>query len=347
MITFIELNGLTYAIKDEGHGPPLLMLHGFTGSSESWGTALPALAEQFRVLALDLPGHGQTGAPSDPARYAMEAVTADIAALLPAMDVSCVHLLGYSMGGRLALNFARHYPRLIASLTLESASPGLATAAERDDRTAADNTLADWIEAQPLSAFIARWEALPLFDSQRRLPADRREWQRHQRLANSPQGLANSLRGMGTGRQPSLWAELAQVAAPTLLLAGELDPKFRAISEQMAAAIPDAQLTIVAEAGHTIHLEQPQAFTTRVLPFLAGCEHQTIEQLPDTEEDHEGQRSQRHLLEPGVERGQVGSPLNGQAVADQQGDCQQEQILPRAAAGYKDIDHSQHHGQEQ
>jgi 2-succinyl-6-hydroxy-2,4-cyclohexadiene-1-carboxylate synthase len=347
MNSFITLNGLTYAIRDEGHGPPLLLLHGFTGSSESWGAVLPALAERFRVLALELPGHGQTGAPSDPARYAMDAVAADIAALLPALAVSRVHLLGYSMGGRLALYFARHYLQLVASLTLESASPGLATAAERFERTAADNALAGWIEAHSLSEFVARWAALPLFDSQRRLPADVRERQRKQRLGNSPQGLANSLRGMGTGRQPSLWSQLAQVGTPTLLLAGELDLKFRAINEQMAAVMPDAQLTIVAEAGHTIHLEQPEAFTARVLRFLTGCEHEVAEQLPGAEEDHEDERGQRHLLEPGIERGQVGRPLNDQAVADQQGGRQQKEVLPDAAAGYEDIDHSQRHGQEQ
>jgi 2-succinyl-6-hydroxy-2,4-cyclohexadiene-1-carboxylate synthase len=346
MNSFIALNGLTYAIRDEGHGPPLLLLHGFTGSSESWGAVLPALAERFRVLALDLPGHGQTDAPPDPARYAMEAVAADIAALLPALDVSRVHLLGYSMGGRLALYFARHYPGLITSLTLESASPGLATAAERSDRTAADNALAGWIEAHSLSEFVARWEALPLFDSQRRLPADVREQQRKLRLGNSPQGLANSLRGMGTGRQPSLWAELAQVAAPTLLLAGELDPKFRAINEQMAAVMPNVQLTIVAGAGHTVHLEQPGDFTARVLRSLTDSEHEAAEQLPGAEEDHEDERGQRHLLEPGIERGQVSRPLNGQAVADQQRERQQKEVFPDAAAGYEDIDHSQHDGEE-
>lgn len=268
----IVLNGLRYFYRRQGSGPLLLLLHGFTGSSENWHELMPYFAEQYDVLALDLPGHGRTQSPPDPARYEMATVAADIAALLTtlALDRPQAHVLGYSMGGRLALYLAVHYPELVRSLVLESASPGLATETERAQRQAQDKRLADEIEREGLAAFVERWEALPLFASQRRLPAGIQQRHRQLRLQNNPAGLANSLRGMGTGRQPSLWPHLPAVQLPGLLLAGQEDAKFVGIAQQMVAQLPQAQLVIVPEAGHTIHLEQPEGYGRIVRDWLAA-----------------------------------------------------------------------------
>ena len=272
----LQINGITYyyAISDPAPGatqqPPLLLLHGFTGSSANWQQQVQALAPQCPTITVDLLGHGQTLAPTDPSRYTMAASAADLATLLAAIAPGPVNLLGYSMGGRLALYFALTYRHLVGKLILESASPGLATADERHARKVSDDQLADRIEAQGIAAFVEQWAALPLFASQRALPEVVQAQLRELRLRNQPHGLANSLRGMGTGVQPSLWSQLPTLTMPTLLLAGALDPKFCTIAAQMAQQLPNATLAIVPAAGHTIHLEQPAVFQQLVAQFLAS-----------------------------------------------------------------------------
>lgn len=263
-----EMNGLALHTVLFGAGRPLLLLHGFTGSAATWAGLAAQLAPQRQCIAQDLIGHGKSGAPADPARYTMEQAVQDIAGLLDVLGISRVDLLGYSLGGRLALQFAVAAPGRVRALILESASPGLASPAERAARIAADDALAEVIERDGIEAFVAHWEALPLWASQAELPAELRARQRTQRLANRPQGLANSLRGMGTGRQRALWDMLPTLTIPTLLLAGALDAKFSAIAQQMAATLPRADLAIIAAAGHAIHLEQPEIFGQRVAVFL-------------------------------------------------------------------------------
>lgn len=246
----------------------LLLLHGFTGSRESWAVQTAQFqAAGLRVLAPDLPGHG-ANLPADPADYTIEAATAQLTALLEREQIGPVHLLGYSMGGRLALYFALHYPERITSLILESTSPGLAMPEERTARQASDDVLAERIEQEGIPAFVAFWESLPLWKSQERLPVAVRQWLHEQRLRNNPTGLAHSLRQMGTGVQPSLWERLGELTMPVLLLAGVEDTKFVAIARQMAQRIPSARLEVVVDAGHTIHLEQPIAFQEAVLAFV-------------------------------------------------------------------------------
>ncbi len=263
-----QVNGVGLNVVEAGAGWPLVLLHGFTGSALSWQSQIETFKATNRVIALDLLGHGSSDSPTDPQRYSLDRASDDLAGLLDELDLAKVALLGYSLGGRLALNFAVSYPHRVSRLILESASPGLATATERAERAQADATLADFIEREGLAAFVARWESLPLFDSQRTLPASVQAAQRRQRLANRPDGLANSLRGAGTGTQISLWQSLDTLAIPTLLLAGELDPKFVAIARQMHQHLPASRLEIVGGAGHTVHLEQPAAFEGLVLSFL-------------------------------------------------------------------------------
>jgi 2-succinyl-6-hydroxy-2,4-cyclohexadiene-1-carboxylate synthase len=257
--------------------PRVLLLHGFTGSAASWQEAADRLeAGGVTAHALDLPGHGHRTGEREAESFTLPAVVQEIDRALrdgagdagPATDG--VWLLGYSMGGRIALHYALQRPDRIAGLILESASPGLDTPDERSARRSSDETLAAALESEGIEAFVNRWESLPLFATQRSLPEADRRAERLARLSNDPDSLAASLRGLGTGRLPSLWGRLEEVALPVLILVGALDPKFVEIGERMADLVPGAALTAVPDAGHNVHLERPAEWCRAVTDFITG-----------------------------------------------------------------------------
>jgi len=174
------------------------------------------------------------------------------------------------MGGRIALHYAARFPDAVARLVLESASPGLESASERLRRRESDAHIARSIERDGVEAFVDGWERLPIFETQSELAEGVRARQRSGRLRNSVAGLAGALRGLGTGTMPSLWEVLPDLRVPTLILVGALDPKFVAIGERMAAALPNGRLFVVPGAGHAVHLERPDAWLEAVVDFLAA-----------------------------------------------------------------------------
>jgi 2-succinyl-6-hydroxy-2,4-cyclohexadiene-1-carboxylate synthase len=242
----------------------ILLLHGFTGNAAEWAELTPALAPHRQVIAVDLPGHGRSLA----AQCSMEQCVCDLLSLMDRRGHIQFDVLGYSMGGRVALHLAAAAPGRVRSLILESASPGLADPFERTARAAADDALADLIMARGVAWFADYWQGIPLFASQAALPAEARTALRQRRLGNSPEGLAGSLRGMGTGRQGSLWQRLGELAMPALLITGALDSKFAAINQQMAGLMSNARHASLPGAGHTAHLERPQDFADLVVGFL-------------------------------------------------------------------------------
>jgi 2-succinyl-6-hydroxy-2,4-cyclohexadiene-1-carboxylate synthase len=266
MMPFFEILGVNYHVQIQGSGTPIVFLHGFTGCAANWQPIINILPSQYWTIAIDLLGHGETDSPAAATRYRMEHAAEDLASLIEMVVNQPVHLVGYSMGGRLALYFAIHYPQWLTRLTLESASPGLADPVECEARRRSDEQLARRMVQNGITEFVTEWENLPLFASQQSLSEDVRTELRQQRLQNKPHGLANSLRGMGTGAQPSLWEQLGQITLPTTLIAGSLDHKFGMIARQMGELIPHARVITVPHAGHTVHLEQPSLFTQALIP---------------------------------------------------------------------------------
>ncbi len=172
------------------------------------------------------------------------------------------------MGGRAAIRFALAHRDRVEALVFESISPGIPEAARRAERVSADNALADAIEHDGIELFIDKWETLPLWNSQRTLPAETRATLRAQRLENRPTGLANSLRGAGAGLDEPIHDRLGEIEIPTLLIAGELDTKYADLARAMATKIPNAQLEIIPDAGHFAHFERPDLFASAVMGFL-------------------------------------------------------------------------------
>ncbi len=274
-MTRIDVNGISLNVRVAGDGPPLLLLHGFTGSVATWSSED---WDGYTAIAVDLIGHGGSDSPADAQRYTMQRCVLDLVALLDRLDIARAAVLGYSMGGRVALQFALGAPERLSALVLESASPGIEDDAERANRRRSDAELADSIERDSLEAFVDHWQSIPLFASQTRLPADVRARLREQRLANDALGLTNSLRGMGAGEEPPVFDRLQEIAAPTLVVAGATDAKYRRLAERTAAALPNGRLAVIADAGHAVHLEQPRAFTRTVRRFL----HAHVQQKEQT-----------------------------------------------------------------
>jgi 2-succinyl-6-hydroxy-2,4-cyclohexadiene-1-carboxylate synthase len=262
------LNGLEFQVEVEGNGPPLLLLHGFTGSTRSFDAVRPALADRAQVISLDLIGHGRTASPRQGERYSFDWSTRELVALLDERGIDRVDLLGYSLGGRVALHFAVHMPGRVDRLIVESASPGIESDAERQARLASDAALADRIERLGVAAFVDEWQTQPLLALGAHVPAALVEGQRAERLRNSAVGLANSLRGMGAGQQSALWSSLASLELPVHIIVGQRDRRYCQIAERMHSLLPNSGLSIVADAGHTVHLDQPAQFVHAVATIL-------------------------------------------------------------------------------
>jgi 2-succinyl-6-hydroxy-2,4-cyclohexadiene-1-carboxylate synthase len=244
----------------------VIFLHGFTGTGLDVLPLLPALAGP-EVVSPDLPGHGATPPPPDGPEATPKAVRAALASLV----AGPFDLIGYSQGGRLALDFAcsPESRDRVRRLVLISASPGLADPDERAARTAADATLADRLEADGTAAFLDVWNRQPMFArSPERL--GQYDWARlvAPRLAASASGLATALRGLGTAALPPRWAALRDLRRPVLLLTGAEDAKFGSVARTMCAHLPAARHVEVPGAHHAAHLENPTAAGEAIAGFL-------------------------------------------------------------------------------
>ncbi|PGS56421.1 2-succinyl-6-hydroxy-2,4-cyclohexadiene-1-carboxylate synthase [Bacillus sp. AFS041924] len=272
----MKINEVTYSYTESGRGQTILLLHGFTGSTKTWENLINKLEQNFHVIAIDLLGHGKTDSPIHEERYKMELAAKDLYDFLIKRQIDSVHLLGYSMGGRLALYFALAYPAKIRSLILESCTAGLQSEQERYARIEQDNHLSSKILNEGIEAFVNYWENIPLFSTQKKLPSESQVKIKQGRLNQSPIGLSNSLKGMGTGIQPSLWDHLNQIKNPTLLVCGEYDEKFCLIMGKMNEKLKNSEIIKIPDAGHAIHVEQSEKFATIVSGFLLKREKEEI-----------------------------------------------------------------------
>jgi 2-succinyl-6-hydroxy-2,4-cyclohexadiene-1-carboxylate synthase len=269
--------GLAGPVTGSRSQPPLVLLHGFTQTGRSWSPVVTALQDRLPLVLPDAPGHGGSAT----ARAGLWR-TADL--LVQTVGQPAVWA-GYSMGGRTALHVALAHPDQVLALVLISTTAGIEDASGREARVAADEALAARIEQEGTASFLSWWLAQPLFAT---LSKDRDGLD--DRLANTPAGLASSLRLAGAGRQEPLWERLSELGdrgLPVHLIAGELDRDYCDRAQRMAVAVgPTAALTIVAGAGHACHLERPQEAAAAIAGLYAR-------RLPVPAARDQGDRSER------------------------------------------------------
>jgi 2-succinyl-6-hydroxy-2,4-cyclohexadiene-1-carboxylate synthase len=248
-------------VEVRGSGPPLVLLHGFTQTARLWGPFADIMAQEFTLIALDLPGHGGSDAVradlATTAALVAEAVTSAIG------EVPC-HLLGYSLGARVALHIAVRGQLPLHRMTLIGATGGIVDEAQRQRRRQADeNAAADLESSGDVAGFIDSWVSGPMFASlgEAARPDERRR--------NSAAGLASSLRLAGTGTQEPLWDALSGVTTPVMALAGTDDARFSARAFRLAREMPACVVTLIPGGGHAVHLAQPATTARLVHHWLA------------------------------------------------------------------------------
>ncbi len=250
--------------------PPLLLLHGFTGSAQTMSD-LAAEIKGHKTICMDLPGHGESVVSTSLRHYKFPAQRHNISNLLKAQNIQKIHLLGYSMGARIALDFALKNQEKISSLILISATAGLMSRSQRRDRRIQDRALAKSIQDRDkdgMKQFVKEWMSQPLFASQSRLGQKYLKTARMQRMKNSPIGLANTLKGTGTGSMKPLWDKLHKLNALCLIITGAEDGKFSALGKQIHTKTKNGILLEILEAGHAPHLEKQVLTAGLIAEFL-------------------------------------------------------------------------------
>ncbi|CAK8053838.1 2-succinyl-6-hydroxy-2,4-cyclohexadiene-1-carboxylate synthase [Eupransor demetentiae] len=257
----LTVNGYQYELTGYQENPGQQVwfcLHGFMGS----GSDFKALARYLpgTVWTLDLPGYGYHAPQVSRQRLTMATQIADLKAIFKEMNWQQLNLLGYSMGGRLALGLSLALSDgVVQKLILESSTAGIQEVKGRERRQILDRQRALKIR-QDYESFVKNWENLSLFASQKRLSSSQRSRIRQHRLNQNRENMARSLEMMGTGFQDNFWPRLNEITIPVILLTGELDSKFRAIGESMVKQLPNAHQVVVPNRGHNIYLEDPKSF---------------------------------------------------------------------------------------
>lgn len=245
-----------------------LMLHGFTGSLDDWRGIQGLLNPNFNYIGIDLVGHGKSDSPTDVKKYNPQAIVKQINDILDNLSIEEVIIIGYSMGGRAALSFAINHPNKIRGLILESTTAGIESEKLRSERIKSDEELADYIESHNIEDFVELWMNKEIFNTQRRFSNEKLKNIKRKKTLNSKIGLANSLRGFGTGKMINVHENLSLIKCPVLLISGELDTKFTEVNAELKQSFLKAEHSIIKNAGHNTHLEEPERFVKTVKEFI-------------------------------------------------------------------------------
>ena len=247
-----DVNGIEIDYQDTGRGRPILLTHGHMSSRVAWNGQHQALADRYRVISWDIRGHGQTVSPDDPAQYSLEWSIADMRALLAHLGLERAVIGGLSLGGYLSLAFALAHPEMVEALVICDSGPGYRN----------DQARAQWNERAFSRAAELETNGLESLASRSREVREARS--RHR----SARALAHATRGILAQQGSTVIDGLPSIRVPTLVIVGDRDQPFVAPCEYMAKKIPGARLEVIAGAGHSSNLDQPDAFNRVLLDFL-------------------------------------------------------------------------------
>ena len=263
----IKLN-LEYLKEVDPSKDFLLFLHGFTGCAEDWFSIFEQFPDKYNLIAIDIIGHGKSDSPVDPNHYSIESIINQLKQVKDHLTKNKIFLIGYSMGGRIALSYAMAYPDDIKGLVLESATAGFKNEDERQKRYQSDLKLVEFIETHTIEEFVELWTDQELFNTQRRFSNEKLKKLKRKRSSGSKIGYANSLKGFSTGIMPPLHDKLKKFPVKVLLISGELDTKFTGINARMVKRFFKAKHKIVKNSGHNTHLEEPKRYIEIVTNYL-------------------------------------------------------------------------------
>lgn len=266
-------NGIVTFYEDTGEGPAVVLVHGHSVDLRMWGQQVPDILKAgYRAIRYDVRGHGRSMVP--PSGYTWDNYALDLAELLDRVNigrsvsdqqgVQSAHLVGCSMGGGIALNFALKFPERTMSLTLvDSALPGFTYSPEFSEQVQA---LIEGVRNDGNVAFERLWLTHDFFEGVRRQP------ERFEELREMVRGFAapEYQEGYeGEDALPDTIEHLAEITAPALVVVGEHDvPDFQLISEILATSLANARRAVVPDAWHLPSMERPAEFNRLLIDFL-------------------------------------------------------------------------------
>lgn len=264
----IKINVLTTHHLVENY-QDVIFLHGFSGSSNDFKYFIENLPNGFNGYAFDLLGHGKSSSPKDFKEYFPSNQIKIINEICNHFSIKSPVIIGYSMGGRMALAYTNNYPHQVKALFLESTSFGYSSEEEKQKRIENDIKLAEKIMSISLEDFFDYWLNIPLFDDLKKLSNEVLSNLKQNKIQNNNKiGLANSLIGFSTGRMEYYLDKTENFKLPVFLVSGENDQKFTSISKKANELFTNSKHIIFKDCGHNVHLQKPQEFLNLIISFL-------------------------------------------------------------------------------
>ena len=258
-----RINGVEIHYRESGEGFPLLLIHGFTGNLRNWILQAPVLTRDFRMVSLDLRGHGHSEKPTRPEDYSLELMAEDAHGLLQHLAIDGCYLIGHSMGGMVAQHLALAHPEPVRALVLVDTAAEVTSAMRTQDGA----RLVEIARDQGMEAvFEEQLRINPMADQIRGQPQLLGLW-RQQFLLTSREAYIYCARAI-VRREPLL-DKLHAIEVPTLIICGENDDPMVEASRRMHERIAGSELVIIRGAGHTPQIERAPEFNRVLREFIA------------------------------------------------------------------------------
>jgi pimeloyl-ACP methyl ester carboxylesterase len=247
-----------------GHGPPLLLIHGLGSSGRDWEKQIDSFAKEFRVITFDLRGHGLSGKPPGP--YSIGMFANDTLALIAALKIAPLHMVGISMGGMVAFELAVGYPEILRSLTIVNSYPEMRVETLREHLQVWRRFLSLEVLGMRGTGVILGRHLFPKPDQNDLRGLFVTRWSENDKSA-----YREALRAILNW---DVEAQLGEIRCPVMVVASDQD--YMPLEEKQAyvAKIPNAKLVVIEDARHAVTVEKPEHFNAILEKFLAGVERQ-------------------------------------------------------------------------